>query len=150
MKKSRCWPLLPTKYRTPLIISSVDLYSHLTSEWHTIEPIIIDTGYDGDLLLSNTQYQELGFTQFELPSFSFDIAQSIDQSDIILQASISKVRWGEWEFETRVESLSTNEETILGRGLYLKVSSCYEKKNHEFCLYLKEKDDGSERRKKNH
>lgn len=135
MKNSQCWHVLSGRYRNPLLTCSIDVYSHLTSKWHKLESVIIDTGYDGDLLLASDKYMELGFNQFELPLSSFDIAESIDRSDIILRASISKAQWGEKRFEIKIESIPENQETILGRGLFLKTTNCYYHEKQEFCLH---------------
>ncbi|UCE13257.1 MAG: hypothetical protein JSV04_13860 [Candidatus Heimdallarchaeota archaeon] len=134
MKNPQCWSVLASRYRNPLLICSIDVYSHLTTEWHKLESVIIDTGYDGDLLLASDKYMELGFNQFELPSSSFDIAESIDKSDIVLRASISKAQWGEGRYEIKIESIPENQETILGRGLFLKTTNCFYNEKQEFCL----------------
>lgn len=134
MEKLACWQLQSGDYRNPLLICSIEVFSYLTFQWHLIEPVIIDTGYDGDLLFADNYYSSLGFPQFEIPTSSFDIAETIDHSDIILKASITEVKWGGEQFEIRVECIPENQETILGRGLFLKFSSCFNQKKQEFCL----------------
>ncbi|MFW9996809.1 MAG: hypothetical protein ACFFD4_32505 [Candidatus Odinarchaeota archaeon] len=134
MKGEDCWKLLAGNFRTPVITCELSIYSHLTSKWHQLEPVVVDTGYDGDVLLAHGVYQDLGFGFSELPSSAFDKVGLVDGTSIILRSSITKINWANQEHEVRVEAVEGNEETLAGRGLLLRASNHYDHETREFCV----------------
>ena len=136
MSGDNCWKLLNNHFRTPVIVCELHIYSHLTSNWHQLEPVIVDTGYDGDILLAYNIYQDLGFTFAELSSIAFAKAESVDGTSFVLRGSVTKARWAGNEQEIRIETVKGNEETLIGRGLLLRASNRYDHRAREFCVLL--------------
>ena len=134
MTKDNCWELVNGSFRTPLMVTSIQIYDHLMNEWHELENVVVDTGYDGDVFLNYEVYERLGFRMVEMPATMFTKAEGINGKEISLRGTITSVKWANKQHETRVETFQGNSENIIGRGLLLRASHYYTKEKKEFCV----------------
>ena len=129
-----CWSVAPSSFRTPLIITDIHLFNPNSQEFIPFGSIMIDTGYDGDILLDYLTYRQFGFHRFEYDPIFSAIAETVERVPIRLISAPSKARWGTKEFDIDIDTFEGNPETLLGRGLFLKVSSLFNAKTQQFCL----------------
>ena len=134
MTKDNCWELQYGLKTTPMLVTSLELFNQFTGKWYFLENIIVDSGFDGDLILDSKLYEELGFNAFELSSSNFDVAESINGTEIELRSTVSKIKWIKEIYEIRVDTFHNSKENIIGRGLLLKNSFSYNVDDELFCV----------------
>ncbi len=77
---------------------------------------ILDTGYDGGLLIPFDQYREAKLQYTEIPIEDWDIGESVNGRLMLLQAAYSrrKIEGIQKLFGIRIETFQGNESTLLG------------------------------------
>jgi clan AA aspartic protease len=140
-KNMKCWPFVQSAFRVPLFVAKIELFLTSSGKWGSQAiQLIVDTGYDGDLLLNYDLYESLGFLVFEEDQEEWDIAESVTGDQILLRSSHSKIRLEEREFTVRIESFQENEESLIGRGLLRRLFSEINGFKQEFCCATEEKE----------
>lgn len=129
-----CWEFTPSEYRTPLYQMELGLFVTAKGEWVSPAiPFIVDTGFDGDILLEEAIFESLGFSRFEEDSKDWDLGETIDGDHLILRASHTVVQLEKIEFKVRIETFPDNQENLVGRGLLNQMISQINGFNKEFC-----------------
>jgi len=77
---------------------------------------LLDTGYDGGLLIPFERYREANLQQTELPVEDWDIAEAVNGRLILLQAASSRMRIKglQGSFDIRIETFQDNTTTLIG------------------------------------
>jgi predicted aspartyl protease len=98
-------PVVRLKIKTP--------YREYPLQW--LEALI-DTGYDGGLLIPPDHYRNAGLAATELPVEDWDIAESITGGTTLLQAAIAEINIQglEKSIELRIETFQGNTAILLG------------------------------------
>lgn len=77
----------------------------------------VDTGYDGDLLLSYDDYVKLGLDRFELPTSEWSVGETVSGEVVLLRASMVEVELpGVGRIPMRAETFKGNREALVGLG----------------------------------
>ncbi len=115
-----CWDFLKTDYRIEQFIINLELFYPKLYQWIKLPNVIIDTGYDGDLLIPYTDFNEAGFlSKFNYKKQSYQ-AETITGATIDLVSSFTKVKISNKEIPVEIESFKNSTEFILGRGVLIK------------------------------
>lgn len=130
----KCWPFNNSHYRTPFYSIEVELFLTVKGEWN-ISPVefLVDTGFDGDILLAEDEFRSLGFSMFEEDKEEWDMGETIAGEQVILRSSHSEIRLENSTFEVQVETFNGNMENLIGRGLLNRFLSQINGFNQEFC-----------------
>jgi predicted aspartyl protease len=118
-------PVIGLKIITP--------YREYPAQWLDV---LIDTGYDGGLLIPPDQYRNAGLAGTELPVEDWDIAESITGGTTLLQAAIARVKIQglEKSIELRVETFQGNTASLLGLNGIKTLFLCLDGPNQTIVL----------------
>ena len=92
---------------------------------------LIDTGFDGGLLIPPDHYRNAGLAATELPVEDWDIAESITGGTTLLQAAIAevKIQGLEKAIELRIETFQGNTAILLGLNGIKTLFLCFDGPN---------------------
>jgi len=130
-KKKICWDYLDIGARTQTPIIQVELIGENKKGEYTF---VVDTGYDGFLLIPYSIYKELELNKHELPKNLWDVGETISGEIIPLIASLCKVKVSNTSFETVVETFEGNKEFLVGISFLEKFITTLEGNTKRCCL----------------
>ncbi len=78
---------------------------------------ILDTGYDGDILLRNDLYCEFGYEARQLPEEEWAVGETVTGELIRLPATLATCKLEEKVLEVRVETINSLLINLIGRSL---------------------------------
>jgi len=121
-------PIIKVKIITP--------YQEYPGQWLEV---LLDTGYDGGLLIPLDHFRNAGLSITELPVEEWDIAESITGETTLLQAAIANVRIDGIDdlFELRIETYQGNTALLLGLNGIKELFLCLDGPNQRL-LFKKE------------
>jgi len=130
----KCWPFSDLGFRSPIYEIELNLFLTAKGNWHSTPlKFIVDTGFDGDILIAEDIFESLGFFMFEEASEDWDMGETISGEHLILRSSFSEVQLNDSCFHVRVETFPDNKENLVGRGLLNHLLSEINGFNNEFC-----------------
>ena len=113
----KCWSFIDSTFRTDVYNVELELFLIARGEWSVpLLEFTVDTGYDGDLLLSEETFDSLGFSLFEEDESEWDTGESVTGERFVLRSTRSEVRLDNSIFMVRLETFSGNVENLVGRG----------------------------------
>ena len=130
-KKKICWEYLDIGARAQAPIIQAELIVANKREKYTF---VVDTGYDGSLLIPYSIYKELELKRYELPKNLWDVGETVSGEIIPLIASLCKVKIGNTVFETTVETFEGNKEFLAGISFLDKFITTLEGDTKRCCL----------------
>ncbi len=110
----------------PAIVITLKLRIPNAKIWSSELELLVDTGYDGEVLLSDELYSLAGYSKISFPETQWSKAQSITGGIIRLTRCNTLVLVGNDEFDVIVESHSSIQENIIGRGFINRFTSLLE------------------------
>jgi len=129
-----CYPFYPSDYRVEEFILDLELYSPLKKEWIKYNNILIDTGYDGDILIPITDFEENGFNKVLTLETDQWKAESVSGEEIRLISSFSEMKINGSKVETLVESFIGNNSLLVGRGILVQLITTIDGKEKQTCI----------------
>lgn len=128
-----CWNFHQLDYRVKLFILDLKLFSAETKKWIDYSKVIVDTGYDGDLLIPYTDFINNGFLSRLNYEKGFYIAETISGTMINLMSSFSEIQISNQKITILVETFPQNTEILLGRGILRKSKWVIDGLEEKFC-----------------
>ncbi len=118
--KKICWPFLEKDEEIPLFTVELDLKAihsiNSPNSYHTTT-FILDTGYDGDILLKRDLYQQLGYETRQLPEEEWDVGETVTGELLRLPATLANCKLENLVLEVRVETIHSLIDNLIGRNL---------------------------------
>ena len=112
-----CWQFLNNTYRVKQFVINIDLLSKKEVKWIKYENVIIDTGFDGDVLIPFEDFKNNGFDEALLIETEQFIAETISGEEIILLSALSEIKVNKKKIPVIVETFPENKDTLIGRGV---------------------------------
>lgn len=130
------WPYITDNYRYMAPTMKLKLKNLITGK-EIIFNGIIDTGFDGELLLPWETYEKLELFKCEIPKKYWSIGVSVTGEEVSLRGSYVKVEINNGLTGIAItETYIRNERSLIGRGLLEKYVSKLDGPNKEFSLKL--------------
>ncbi|MHA1417132.1 MAG: hypothetical protein K9W45_04340 [Candidatus Heimdallarchaeum aukensis] len=117
----KCWQFLNNTYRIKQFAINIDLFSKKELKWVKYENVIIDTGFDGDILIPFEDFKNHGFEEALLKETEQFIAETISGEEIILRSALSEMKVNEKKIPIVVETFLENKDIIIGRGVLVNL-----------------------------
>ncbi len=120
--------------RLPIVrLKIITPYKEYPAQWLDA---LIDTGYDGGLLIPPAHYRNAGLAASEIPVEDWDIAESITGGTTLLQAAIAevKIQGLEKSVELRIETFQGNTAILLGLNGIRTLFLCLDGPNQTILL----------------
>ena len=141
--KKICWPFLEKDHEIPLFTVELGLRSihsiNSTNSYFT-KTFILDTGYDGDILLKNDLYRELGYETRQLPEEEWDVGETVTGELIRLPATIANCKLEEKVLEVRVETINSLKINLIGRSLISQLETWISGSQMQTCFLFMNSD----------
>ena len=112
-----CWQFLNNAYRIKQFVINIDLFSRKEAKWVKYENVIIDTGFDGDVLIPFEDFRNNGFEEALLIETDQFIAETISGEEIILLSALSEIKVNKKKIPVIVETFLGNKDILVGRGV---------------------------------
>ena len=130
----KCLPFNDQGFRTPIYEIELNLFLIAKGEWHS-KPLkfIVDTGFDGDILIAEDVFESLGFYMFEEDRDEWEVGETIAGEYLTLRSSHTEIQIENLSFHIRVETFPNNTESLVGRGLLNRLLSQINGFENEFC-----------------
>ena len=112
-----CWQFLNNAYRIKQFVINIDLFSRKEAKWVKYENVIIDTGFDGDVLIPFEDFKNNGFEEALLIETDQFIAETISGEEIILLSALSEIKVNKKKIPVIVETFLGNKDILVGRGV---------------------------------
>ena len=130
----KCWSFYPSDYRVKEFVLNLELYSPQQKSWINYHNILLDTGYDGDILIPMKDFEKHGFLQvLSIESGQWD-AESVSGEELKLISSFSEVKIDGYQVEAMVESFNGNNSVLLGRGILIQLKTTIDGKKEQTCI----------------
>ena len=104
------------------------------SRWSRPLSFIFDTGYDGDILLTDEMFYVLGYSQNILPKKFWRYGETISGEIIELKRSKTQIKIKNNEFDVIIESGNVSE-CLVGRKFISLLIAYLDGPNREISLY---------------
>ena len=131
--KDTRWDYLEMDGRTKVPIIQAELIIANKSYKYTF---VLDTGYDGEILVPYVIYNELKLHRYELPRNLWSIGETISGERVSLVMAICKVRVQKFDFECLVETFKGNNEFLVGLSFIKKFITTLHGKKEKCCLKI--------------
>ena len=112
-----CWQFLNNTYRVKQFVINIDLFSRKEAKWVKYENVIIDTGFDRDVLIPFEDFKNNGFEEALLIETDQFIAETISGEEIILLSALSEIKVNKKKIPVIVETFLENKDMLVGRGV---------------------------------
>ncbi|MHA1799153.1 MAG: hypothetical protein ACTSVY_11980 [Candidatus Helarchaeota archaeon] len=101
---------------------------------------IVDTGYDGGLLVPLKTYMEAELNKIELPIDYWDVGESISGEITLLQAALAlvKIKGMKKLIELKIETFNKNQEVIIGLNGIRNILLCLDGQKNELYINMDE------------
>lgn len=129
-----CWTFTPSEYRIKEFVIDVDVYSPQNKKWVQYSRILLDTGYDGDLLISENDFVNHGFSRALSIESERWKAESVSGEEILLLTSYSEIRISQQNFPVLIESFKGNNVSLIGRGVLSLVKTIIDGRDEKTCI----------------
>ena len=130
----KCWAFYSSDYRVKEFVLNLELYSPQQKSWINYNNILLDTGYDGDILIPMKDFEKHGFLQvLSIESGQWE-AESVSGEELKLISSFSEVKIDGYQVEAMVESFTGNNSVVLGRGILIQLKTTIDGKKEQTCL----------------
>ena len=130
----KCYPFYLADYRIKQFVLDIELYSPLQKKWIKYNNVLIDTGYDGDILIPITYFEENGFNRVLTLYSGHWQAESVSGEEIRLFAAYSELRTNDIQLEAVVESFNGNNSLLVGRGLLIHLKTTIDGQKEQTCI----------------
>ena len=132
----KCWSFYPSDYRVKEFVMNIQLYSPQQKSWIEYHNMLLDTGFDGDILIPMKDFEKHGFLQvLSIESGQWE-AESVSGEKFKLISSFSELRIDDYQIEVMVESFTGNNSGILGRGILIRLKTTIDGKNEQTCIEI--------------
>lgn len=131
-----CWSFYPSDYRVKEFVLNIELYSPQQKSWIKYHNILLDTGYDGDILIPMKDFEKHGFLQVLSIESGQWSAESVSGEDIKLISSFSALKINNYQIEAIIESFTGNNSVLLGRGILIQLKTTIDGKKEQTCLEI--------------
>lgn len=130
----KCWSFYQSDYRVKEFIVNIELYSPQQKSWIKYHSILLDTGYDGDILIPMKDFEKHGFPQvLSIESGQWE-AESVSGENLKLISSFSELKIDGYQIEAMVESFIGNNSVLLGRGILIQLKTTIDGKKEQTCI----------------
>lgn len=109
------WPYADDEFNYKAPVIELRISNPLTNSHTTCEKLL-DTGYDGVILLPWSMYLELGLRKCELPRRLWSTGVSVTGEEFPLRAAHALVGLGERRAQIVAETYHDNSKRLVGRG----------------------------------
>jgi len=109
------WPYADDEFNYKAPVMELRISNPLTKSQTTCE-MLLDTGYDGIILLPWSTYLELGLRKCELPRRLWSTGVSVTGEEFPLRAAQALVALGERTMPVVAETYRDNSKRLVGRG----------------------------------
>jgi len=120
-KKIGPWAYKENVSSEPLIVLPVKLLLPGSDQFSHETELIVDTGYDGDVILSFDLFQLARYDYFTIPKSKWSIGQTITGEEIELPITQTLIEVNGNQFEVFIESHYSIDESLLGRRFLNKL-----------------------------
>ena len=128
------WDYVVSGSSEPLIIIKLQLKLPGKANWSQEIELLVDTGFDGEILLTGEMYTLAGYINISFPEDQWSKAQSITGDLIKLRRCHTLALIDEREFDVIIESHSSIQENVIGRGFLNRFTSLLEGKKSKWTL----------------
>ena len=122
------WDYQVTGSSEPMIIIKLHLKLLGKDNWSEEIELLVDTGFDGEILLTDELYTLAGYINISFPEDQWSKAQSITGDIIKLRKCNTLALIDKIEFDVIIESHSSIQENVIGRGFLNRFTSLLEGK----------------------
>ena len=95
---------------------------------------MIDTGYDGDILIPMEDFEENGFNRVLSLDSGDWYAESVSGEELPLFKAYSDLKINTFQIEATVESFDGNNSLLIGRGLLIHLKTLIDGKEEQTCV----------------
>jgi len=132
----KCWAFLKSDYRIKQFVMNLKVFSK-NREWISYNNVLVDTGYDGDILIPEKDFKENGFEQALIIETGKYLAETVSGEELILSSAISEIEINENKLPIIIETFSGNNSFIIGRGILIKLKTALDGFEEKLCLIEK-------------
>ncbi|MCD6514624.1 MAG: hypothetical protein ACTSSP_06995 [Candidatus Asgardarchaeia archaeon] len=129
--KRSCWDYLDIGARSEVPVIQVWIVIGNKSEKYTF---IIDTGYDGYLLVPYAIYKHLELEKYEIPKNLWSVGETISGEIIPLITATCKIKVMDLTFECPIETFEGSDEFLAGLSFLNKFITILDGKNKKCCI----------------
>lgn len=126
-----CWPS-PDYYVIGIQVKNFKGQLHAGTE----TPVMLDTGYDGELLLPYDLYERLELGAWQYPEKYWSVGLTASGERLIMPLSRARLIVSQWkrEFEVLVDTFPGNAEFLVGRAFMRRFKFELDGPNGQTCL----------------
>jgi predicted aspartyl protease len=135
--KKTCWPFLEKDEENPFFIVELGLkpiHSINSANPYLTTTFLLDTGYDGDILLKTDLYRELGYENRQLPKEEWDVGEIVTGDLVRLPATLVNCKLEEIVLEVRVETIDILTVNLIGRNLISQLETRINGSQRQICF----------------
>ena len=128
------WPYKPIRTREPLIIVKLKILLP-PNQWSEEVEFVVDTGFDGEILLAHEMFTLAGYNQYTFPEKDWIEAESVTGNTIKLIGTNSLIKLNNDEYSVLVETHEMITENIIGRAFLKNFNSVLQGKDEKISIY---------------
>ena len=135
--KKTCWPFLEKDEENPIFtveLSLKSIHSINSSNPYFTTTFLLDTGYDGDILLKNDLYRELGYETRQLPEEEWDVGETVTGELLRLPATLVNCKLDKVVLEVRIETINSLTVNLIGRNLISQLETWINGSQRQICF----------------
>ena len=110
-------------YPTPALVLDGKLRDYISGSWSNKTEFLVDTGYDGEIMLAYDLYLALKYDDISIPEQEWGVGQTISGEILTLHSTETLIKIQEITFNVMVESSPLIDENLIGRAFINKFIS---------------------------
>ena len=130
-KEKYCWNYVDIGVRNEAPVIQVEII--IGSKSYSFN-FMVDTGYDGCLLIPYTIYKQLGLEKFELPKDEWSVGETVSGEIFPLASALCKIKVADMIFECVIETFEDNSDFLVGLDFLQKFNTVLQGPKQKICL----------------
>jgi len=130
-KEKHCWNYVDIGIRNKVPVVQLEI---IVNDKSYSFNFMVDTGYDGCLLVPYSIYRQLGLEKFELPKDKWSVGETVSGEIFPLISALCKIKIADTIFECIIETFEGNNDFLVGLDFLKNFNVELRGSKQEFCL----------------
>jgi len=130
-KEKNCWNYVDVGVRNKVPMVRLEI---IVSGKSYSFSFVVDTGYDGCLLVPYSVYRQLGLEKFELPKDEWSVGETVSGEILPLISAHCKIKIADTIFECIIETFEGNNNFLVGLDFLKNFNAEPRGSKQEICL----------------
>ena len=110
-------------YAIPALVLEGQLRDYIHDNWSKDIEFLIDTGYDGEIMIAYDLYLDLKYDDISIPEQEWGVGQTVSGEILALHTTETIIKIQGTAFNVTIESSPAIDEHLIGRGFINKFIS---------------------------